>query len=113
MRRARHDQGEPALLFIFVFSSGLANHMKQTKRISLWAAGLRIGGYPKLLFDLARQLGLEIHVIGRARYVKEEDLDRLALHSEAWLNRPRKRRPSGRERRPKVCAADSHTKPTE
>ena len=60
-----------------------------TKRISLWAACLEIGGYPDLLSNLALKHGLEIHLKGRARYVNREDLEPLARHVQEWLNRPR------------------------
>jgi hypothetical protein len=63
--------------------------MKIKKRISLWAACLEIGGYPELLFNLAREHDLKIHVKGRARYVNQEDIEPLARHVREWLNRPR------------------------
>ena len=64
-------------------------HMNRTKRISLWAACLEIGGYPELLSNLARVHELKIHVKGRARYVSREDLEPLGRHVREWLNRPR------------------------
>ena len=70
------------------FRPGLI-HMNRTKRISLWAACLEIGGYPELLFNLAREHELKIHVKGRARYLNREDLEPLARHVREWLNRPR------------------------
>jgi hypothetical protein len=63
--------------------------MNRTKRVSLWAASLEIGGYPELLSNLARKHGLKIHVNGRGRYVDREDLDQLRRHVGEWLNRPR------------------------
>jgi hypothetical protein len=68
--------------------------MNRTKRISLWAACLEIGGYPELLFNLAREHELKIHVKGRARYVNREDLELLGRHVRDWLNRPRMSRQS-------------------
>jgi hypothetical protein len=71
-----------------VFSGGLI-HMEREKRISLTAACREIGGYPELLFNLARKHDLGIHMKGRARYVNREDLEPLAKHVREWLNRPR------------------------
>jgi hypothetical protein len=68
--------------------------MDRTKRISLWAACLEIGGYPELLWNLAREHELKIHVKGRARYLNREDLDPLARLVREWLNRPRMSRQS-------------------
>ena len=65
--------------------------MKHQKRVSLWAAARQIGGYPQLLLKLAQEHGLEIHVKGRARYVRREDLGQLAWLVNDWLNRPRKK----------------------
>jgi hypothetical protein len=73
------------------------SHMNTTKRISLWAACQEVGGYPQLLFKLARQHGLQIHVKGRARYLNRGDLESLAPHVRNWLDRPRIRRRSKRE----------------
>lgn len=63
--------------------------MHGTKRVSLWAASLEIGGYPELLFNLARKHGLKIHVLARGRYVERDDLESLRHHVREWLNRPR------------------------
>jgi hypothetical protein len=63
--------------------------MSAPKRISVWAACLQVGGYPKLLVNLARQHGVQVHVIGRARYVNCDDLGRLGEIVHDWLNRPR------------------------
>jgi hypothetical protein len=70
------------------FRPGLVD-MNRTKRISLWAACLEIGGYPELLWNLAREHELIIHEKGRARYLNREDLEPLARHVREWLNRPR------------------------
>jgi hypothetical protein len=74
--------------------------MNKKKRISLWAACLQIGGYSKLLLYLAQRHGLEIHVIGRARYVNRADLELLARYMGDWQDRPRlSRRPESQEPR--------------
>ena len=87
-----------------LFRSGWT-HMDRTKRISLWAACLEIGGYPELLLNLARTHGLEIHVNGRGRYVYRQDLERLAWHVREWLNRPRMSRNLGTAGRPALKPA--------
>ncbi len=80
--------------------------MDEKKRVSLWAACLQIGGYPELLLNLAQQLGLEVSVIGRARYVNRTDLGRLEERMEAWLKRPRmSRRGTSATRSPHTAAA--------
>jgi hypothetical protein len=81
------------------FMPGLI-HMNRTKRISLWAACLEIGGYPELLSNLARVHELKIHVKGRARYVSREDLEPLGRHVREWLNRPRMSKQSRVTERP-------------
>jgi hypothetical protein len=63
--------------------------MKTRKRISLWAAALQVGGYPKLILNLARQHGLKVHVIGRSRYLNADELDRLGQLVRDWIKRPR------------------------
>jgi hypothetical protein len=63
--------------------------MNSTKRVSLWAASLEIGGYPELLSNLARKHGLKIHVNTRGRYVNREDLEHLRRLVGEWLSRPR------------------------
>ena len=63
--------------------------MTHKERISLSAACLKTGGYPRLLLNLARQHGLEVDLIGRARYLRRADLERLGRYVRDWLHRPR------------------------
>ena len=81
---------------------GMVKPMDEKKRVSLWAACLQIGGYPELLLNLAQQLGLEVSIIGRARYVNRADLGRLEEGMKAWLKRPRM------SRRIKSAARSAH-----
>jgi hypothetical protein len=74
---------------------GVVIRMTGNKRVSLWAACGQIGGYPELLLNLARRHGLEVHQKGRALYLNQEDLDRLARHVVEWRDRPRMSRASG------------------
>jgi hypothetical protein len=63
--------------------------MSTPTHISLWAASRQLGGYPKLLINLAEQNGLRIVDRGRGRYIDQGDLARLGDFVRAWINRPR------------------------
>jgi hypothetical protein len=59
----------------------------------VWAASLQVGGYAKLILNLARQHGFKVHVIGQARYLNRDDLELLRQLVRNWLSRPRMSRP--------------------
>ncbi len=68
--------------------------MNGSNCISLWEACRQVGGYPELLWNLARRHDIEIHLVGRRRDISRDELEALGCYVNQWLNRPRLVRPS-------------------
>jgi hypothetical protein len=73
--------------------------MSVLKRVSLWSASQQVQGYPELLVNLAGKVGIAIEKLGRGRYLKSDDVERLRPLVKEWRDRPRMSRlRTGRKR---------------
>ena len=64
--------------------------MDGSKWVSIWRAALTVGGYPELVWNVARAAEFETRAVpGVGRQVRVDDLDAIGVRVRAWLDRPR------------------------
>jgi hypothetical protein len=70
-------------------ATAVKTHVRFRGHMSIDAAARAAGGYPQLWRALAKEHGIDLVQVGRARYIRDEDIPRLKKLVVKWLNRPR------------------------